>query len=165
MIARMLEVQLTSELLIAQLNGMQDKKTSIDTFYTEYDAAFPQMEVHEKRFRVTIDQIIDTFDSTLPETAFRRPPFFYTLYCAVYHRVFGLPRETKLRTPKKRLSTAERANLNDAVHLLSDVIQAAKSKAGYPSKFLRFVNTGLRSTDKIEPRTIRLHVLYHEAFG
>ena len=36
-IARMREVELVSELLVAQLDGMQDKKNSLDTFYDELD--------------------------------------------------------------------------------------------------------------------------------
>jgi hypothetical protein len=36
-IARMLEVELTSELLIALNSGMQDKKKSIDTFYAQWE--------------------------------------------------------------------------------------------------------------------------------
>jgi len=31
----MLEVELTSELMIAEMGGMQDKKKSIDDFYEE----------------------------------------------------------------------------------------------------------------------------------
>jgi hypothetical protein len=77
-IARMLEVLLTSEPLIAQLDGMQDKKSSIDDFYANYDQSFPDGEKHESRFETTIDQIIDSsLDETLGEGEFRRPPFFY----------------------------------------------------------------------------------------
>ncbi|HXY36105.1 MAG TPA: DUF262 domain-containing protein, partial [Planctomycetaceae bacterium] len=39
-ITRMLEVQLTAELLISEMDGIQDKKGSIDDFYRELDKRF-----------------------------------------------------------------------------------------------------------------------------
>lgn len=39
-IARMQEVELTSELMIALIAGMQDKKKSIEDFYKKYDETF-----------------------------------------------------------------------------------------------------------------------------
>ncbi len=40
-IARMLEAELTSELMIAAIDGMQDKKQSIDHYYSKFDDEFP----------------------------------------------------------------------------------------------------------------------------
>lgn len=164
-LARMLEVQLTSELLIAQLDGMQDKKNSIDEFYANYDQGFPEADKHENRFQTTIDQITYALEGTLGEGEFRRPPFFYTLYCAVYHRVFGLPHETELVTPKKKLSQEERDNLNEAVVTLSNVVSAAREKQSYPKKYRDFVNACLSQTDNIQPRQVRFSTLYTGAFA
>jgi hypothetical protein len=164
-IARMLEVQLTSELLIAQVDGMQDKKSSIDEFYANYDQSFPEGEKHESRFGIIIDQITDSLGETLGEGEFRRPPFFYTLYCAVYHRVFGLPNETELGTLRKKLSQEERDNLSEAVVSLSNVISAAREKQSYPKKYGNFINACLSQTDNIQPRRVRLATLYAEAFA
>ena len=164
-IARMLEVQLTSELLIAQLDGMQDKRSSIDEFYANYDQSFPEGEKHESRFEIIIDQITDALEGALGEGEFRRPPFFYTLYCAVYHRVFGLPNETELGTPRKKLSQEERDNLSEAVVSLSIVISAAREKQSYPKKYRNFINACLSQTDNIQPRRARLAALYTEAFA
>jgi hypothetical protein len=81
----MLEVELTSELMIAQIDGMQDKKKSIDQFYRKYDENYIDRGLHETRFRSVIDSINDAFDSSLSETEFSRVPLFYSLYCAIYH--------------------------------------------------------------------------------
>src|SRR5262249_31149571 len=46
-IARMLEAELVSELLVAQLAGMQDKKKSLSGFYEKYDEIFSEGEQAE----------------------------------------------------------------------------------------------------------------------
>ena len=156
----MLEVQLASELLIAHLDGMQDKKNSIDEYYANLDQSFPDGEKHESRFGITIDQITDTLEGTLRESEFRRPPFFYTLYCVVYHRVFGLPNENGgLYTPRKKLSQNERDNLSEAVVTLSNVISSAREKQSYPKKYRNFIDACLSQTDNIQPRQTRFTTL------
>lgn len=163
-LSRMLEAQLTSELIIAQLDGMQDKKKSITEFYEKFDSSFPDQKVQEKRFRTIMDQIGDTFGASLSETEFRRPPFFYTLYCAVYHRVFGLKNQ-QLQTPKKKLTGPDRDSLREAVENLSSVITAAKDERKTPDKYERFALACVSQTDNIQPRQTRLTTLYKEAFG
>jgi len=179
-IVRMGEVQFTSSLLIAQIDGMQNKNDAIDRFYEEYDEHFPSKSQHEKRFRTVIDQITEILGDRLIETQFRRPPFFYTLFCAVYHRLYQLPK-VALRTPKRALKATERDSLSDAVLKLSGVIHIARERikqkvaretAGgksvdrprYPSRFNGFVAACLSGTDNKQPRETRLHTLYTEAF-
>lgn len=91
-IARMLEVELASELLIAGNAGMQDKKKSINSFYDTWEKSYPDQARDEKRFKDTLDAISETFaNGDLANSDFRRPPLFYTLYCVVFHHLFGLP--------------------------------------------------------------------------
>ena len=163
-IARMLEVELTSELLVAEIGGMQDKKASIEIFYREYDEAFENAERYKKRFRNVIDTITDAFEDSLAETEFNRPPLFYTLFCAVYHREFGLPK-SNLATTKKALSQGERVNLLEAVQTLSQQISLGRNGEAVPKRYERFVAACLRQTDNIRPRQERLSVLYTRAFG
>src|SRR5262249_44119743 len=81
-IARMLEVELTSELLIAGHEGMQDKKTSIDSYYAEGEDTSPDESRDKKRFQDPLGVISETFTNAhFGESDFRRPPLFYTLYC------------------------------------------------------------------------------------
>jgi len=56
-LARMLEVELTSELLIAGNSGMQDKKTSLDSFYQDLEEKYPDQERDSKRFKETVAAI------------------------------------------------------------------------------------------------------------
>jgi hypothetical protein len=163
-IARMLEVELTSELLIASIAGQQDKKKSIDTFYGDYDEVFPEKAHLENRFVAVIDAISQALDTDLAETEFKRVPLFYTLFCVVYQRLFGLPGETLLTARKKRMSAEEGTRLKDAVIDLSDRLAAAKGDSPVAPADLPFINACLRQTDNIKPRQARFNRLYQTAF-
>lgn len=163
-IARMLEVELTSELMIAQMAGMQDKKTTIDAFYAEYDDDFPRRSQVEGRFRRTVDTMSEALADELSSSEFRRPPLFYSLHCALYHRLYGLPGE-QLHTPKRPLKTKEQLNLRTAVRDLSERIEAARLEERIPATYERFVASCLRQTDNLRPRQTRLRFLYGKAFS
>jgi hypothetical protein len=143
---------------------MQDKKKSIDEFYGRFEEEYSPRSQNEKRFREIIDEISDTFDQGIGDSAFSRAPLFYTLFCAVAHRRFGLPK-TSLATPKKALNAAERASLSDAVRRLSDIIEAARAGDAIPGGVQGFVAASVTQTDNIRPRQERLRVLYHRAFS
>ena len=162
-IARMLEVELTSELMIAEMFGMQDKKKSIDRFYDKYDDKYSARKRVERQFRTVIDTINEVFEKTLKETEFSRSPLFYTLFCAIYHRLFGLP-ATQLKTPKRRLNKSERLALAEASKKLSDLIVSGRAGESTPDRYDLFVAACLRQTDNIKPRQVRLKVLYEHAF-
>jgi Protein of unknown function DUF262 len=163
-IARMLEVELTSELMIVQLDGIQYRKNSINQFYSAYDDEFKERDTIESRFRSTLDIIEESLGDSLKDNEFRRPPLFYSLFCSVFHRVFGLKKE-KLPTPKKRLNEEERNNLQTAVSELSDKILATKANQPIPKPYISVVNASLRQTDNLIPRRTRLETLYKETFG
>jgi len=169
-IARMAEVELTSELLIAGNTGMQDKKGSVDTFYRDFDEEYADRGKDAKRFRDTMATIADTFaNDPLTESEFHRPPMFYTLYCVVYHHMFGLPHILR-KTPRRRLTTDDRDSLRDAVAHLSDIIVQAKESENdpeikVPRKYDAFVGAvGGGQTDNIKPRTTRFNTLFEAAF-
>jgi hypothetical protein len=164
-IARMLEVELTSELLIAGNSGMQDKKKSIDGFYEKWEKTYPLRAKDNKRFAETVAAISETFtDETLASSDFHRPPLFYSLYCAVFHHLFSLPGVHR-KTPKKRLSADERDSLREAVITLTERISQSKEPDGdVPPKYKQFVLACSRQTDNIQPRKIRFDSLYDEAF-
>ncbi|HUT25866.1 MAG TPA: DUF262 domain-containing protein [Sumerlaeia bacterium] len=162
-IARMLEVELTSELLIAQLEGMQDKKKSIGDYYEKYDESFAKRNESAKRFSEIIDIINSVSENSLSETDFNRPPLFYTLYCIVFHRKFGLPRQAA--TAKHVQDKQDNIALYETIVKLSDILGCARNREDVPKKYESFVNACLRQTDNIKPRQERFSFIYHMAFG
>lgn len=163
-ITRMAEVELVSELLILEIDGMQDKKKSIDDFYLEYDESFPDRRKWETQFRSCMDAVESSCGSILGETEFRRPPLFYTLFAAVYHRLYGLTNFDVSTPASGKMSGQAQESLGNAMRKLSDIITSSKQDNHVPKNFERFVSASLRQTDNIRPRHTRLELLYKEAF-
>jgi hypothetical protein len=162
-IARMLEAEFVSEVFIAFLEGQQDKKKSIESFYDRYDEVFADQARVEKRFREAVDDIGEALGEVLGDTVFRRPPMLYSLFCVLYHRQYGLKGVT-IATPRKRLSHDERVTLREAVESLSSRVDEARAGEETPARFLPFVQACLQQTDNIKPRETRFKVLYGAAF-
>jgi len=83
-LARMNEVELTSELLTLMLQGVtQSTKASIDRAYKDFDAVFDLSEEAGRRFRSMMDCLDDQFSADI-SSLFSRRPIFYCLFAAVY---------------------------------------------------------------------------------
>jgi len=164
-IARMDEAELVSELLIVQLAGLQDKKKSVDTFYAQYDESFPDGEQMMNRFRTVMAEINDSIHVSLKETQFHRVPLFYSLFTAVYHRLYGVP-GVPLPRRKTALKASERQQLDQAVISLSDALQSFSDEEEVTDEAdLPFVEASLRQTDNLRPRQVRLSHIYARAFS
>lgn len=156
-IARMGEAELTSELVIAMLDGLQQGKTSIRTFYKKYDERFPEANRIEKEFNTVIDLISDTFQDELKETRFRRIPLFYSLFCVFYDARFGLPKSKKsqIRLTKDVLQSA-----HDALLDINQKINWSKPQKEYSE----FVTASGKGTAFLRYRQIRHDFIWHQLF-
>lgn len=165
-IARMEEAELVSELLIAGLFGLQDKKKSIGTYYASLDAQFVEKDISVTRFKSVLSQITAVFPVPLKETEFHRRPIFYTLYTVVYHRIYGLPGENLKTVKSGTLSQKDQEGLVNAIVVLSDAIDNVGEEDSDPLDEItsQFVSGALRQTDNIIPRRNRFKALYTLAF-
>lgn len=164
-IARMLEVELTSEMMILQLDGLQDKKKSINQFYVDNDEEFNMRESVEDRFRSIVDVVDESLFGVIGRSQFTRIPLYYSLFAAVYHRRYGLP-NFDLETPKKQLSKSEHLSLRNVVEGLSDVlINVRENKGVAPRKWQKFAAACATQTDNVGPRSTRTETIYTQAFG
>lgn len=178
-IARMQEAELVSELLVLQLDGIQDKKTSLNSFYAGLDSDWGD-EPHtfkfrkeekpdtwlsrresEKRFRAVMDEIAEALGTVLAKSEFRRAPLFYSLYAVVYHRLYGIPR-WDTATPRRPLTSSQRDSLRLAVGDLSDLLKESSEDdlRGWQRDFLV---AAARQTDNVVPRATRLKTLWEQA--
>jgi hypothetical protein len=174
-IARMQEAELTSELLILQLDGIQDKKISIDEFYLHLDdewgeepntwstrrgerpAQWLSRREAEQRFRNTIDALSAAVGDLLPESEFTRTPLFYTLYAVVYHRLYGLPGASE-SSPNKPLDGDSTIRLREAVEILSGIFSEDIPETDKTSR--DFIVASGRQTDNLAPRLRRFQILW-----
>ncbi len=78
-VARMIEAELASELVIYLIDGIQDRK-KIDDYYRQYDEAFKNRKNIINNFRRTMDSISEIMQDNLPDSYFSTKPLFYSLF-------------------------------------------------------------------------------------
>ena len=94
---RMGEAELTSELVVAMLDGLQDKKKSLERFYRDYDDSFREAKRIRNEFEACILKINSIMAGEFRDTAFCKKALFDSLFCAVYDLLCGLPGSTTPR--------------------------------------------------------------------
>lgn len=90
---RMNEVELTADLFIAFLDGIQNRKR-VRVYYKEYDERFEKRDELERAFDETISLITRLFGDNLKKSVFKKPALFYALFLSLHnlkHPVPGLP--------------------------------------------------------------------------
>lgn len=155
-VTRMKEAELTSELVVAMIAGMQDKKKSLDSFYKRWDDRFPYKKKSIARFEDIIDILSQSVGDLLPRSYFRRPPLFYSLFLAVYHLRYGALGNDQVS--KKQFGEKERVGVRHAVSALSEILAARQT----PPEYADFALACQRQTDNISPRRIRLETIIRE---
>ena len=93
-IARMDEVELTSDLILLILKGISTKsKWSLDNLYRTYESKFPKKVVIQNRFRNVMDSIESLLGSALKGSAFGHKTLFYYIFALVYDFQYKLGSE------------------------------------------------------------------------
>lgn len=178
-IARMREAELVSELLVCQMDGLQDKKKSLDVFYEQLDDEWgdepiqwatrrgsdsrPQpnrylsAEEAASRYRRTMAAIDSAVGEVLSEGPLRRPALFYTLYGAAHHILFGMPRYEALPLAAVGMNPAIRQALQRTTVDLAEAFAAGGRTRD--ANLAAFYAASARQTDNLDPREIRLTTL------
>lgn len=87
---RMLDVEFVSELAVAYLNGLQNKKKNLEEFYQQYETKFEQSD----QVRTAFVQILGETERLLPtisKTRWRKKSDFYTLFLTLAKHADKLP--------------------------------------------------------------------------
>jgi len=148
-VARMLEAELTGELIIAMLVGLQSRKV-IEKYYRKYDDDFPDKQLCIERFKSCMDLIGQVSENRLRESHFSSAHLFYSLYCAIYDLWFGLPESTTERITFDPDTIARvRATLWDIDGLFEQEYEFLRDGD------LRFVEASTRRTTDLSARQTR----------
>jgi Protein of unknown function DUF262 len=179
-IARMREAELVGELLVLELDGIQDKKASLNSFYEHLDKSWGAKQrtweirgrtapsdwlsqsVAADRLKRVLDEIGTVAASVTGLAEFRRVPLFYSLFGALYHRLYGLPRVT-LPTPRTRMTKTARSRLSDALNELSELLNDKAPPDDFVGWRRDFLVASARQTDNVGPRSKRLEILWKQA--
>ena len=101
-IARMQEVEITSEFAQLMLSGLTGKSQRVlDNLYDAKDSQFPERKEVEKRFQNVMDFLENQFPNGLGQTAFTNRAPFYALFAVIYDAMYGLGKKIKRTKPRK----------------------------------------------------------------
>lgn len=136
-IARMKEVELTSELTMLITGGVRGKsQAAIDQEYRSFDDEFPQAERVQVRMNTTFDFVEAMYPDSLAESPFRTQAWFYALFAYVYGQLYPKAlRETSSDGPKKLSAAGIRAELDERAARLAagsidgDLLKALRGAA------------------------------------
>lgn len=89
-VTRMGEAELASDILAAAIDGIQSNK-SIERVYSKYEDETCDIQSQLSNAIEALDFILEIYPhEDLKQTNFRRIHIFYSLFCAVYHSLFGI---------------------------------------------------------------------------
>jgi len=153
-IARMLEVEETSDLMVTMLRGIQPRRQApLDKAYKEYDEQFPQATEVATRFRTVMDRIADSVGNVLPTLAFRRKTLFNTLFTFYYDHLYGIGSNLKRVKPSSLPPTmtgsvrlaSQRISAGEVPESLAKVLRGATSDSAARKARLEFLQKVLAS--------------------
>jgi hypothetical protein len=153
-IMRMKEAELCTDLVIAMVDGIQDRK-KIQYYYTKYDDDFPQEEAVKERFKRLIDTIAEIFEDSLIESQFRKSTLFYSLFCALYDLNYGFP---KTHTPNVPIISETYNAVRRALSTLDKELTSEKHSRTY----YEYVDASSRHTTDQSRRLIRHRTIIGE---
>jgi hypothetical protein len=160
-IVRMGEAELTSELIVAMLDGLQDKKKSLEHFYRRYDDVFPIAKKLRRRFEACIRLIQSIFGTELSDSAFHKKALFYSLFCVIYDILHGLPHSPIANRKAQRITSSSYASIRRGLARLASVLNSESPSAAE----IRFIEACGRQTDNVGPRRVRHRYIYEAVVG
>ncbi len=110
-IARMKEVELTSDIVINMISGIAAKRQrALDKWYEDYDEALPGEVELAKRFERIFDDLDDSVGDVIGGTGFRSEVLFFSVAVVAYDLIYGLKSSLSSQRPKS-LPASFRSNL------------------------------------------------------
>ena len=149
---RMRDHEFISELVVAWLHGVQNKKDRLDYYYEMYERRFPQRKEVEKLFKATTAEI-GRLIPDLRRTRWRKKSDFYTLFLALLKRAEAYP-----------LPEAERAAVSGRVLAFAGAVDEALKleegeTGGHDKRVLDYARHVVRATSDKASRVGRTMAL------
>ena len=151
---RMNEVELTADLIIAMIDGIQNRKIAKE-YYRRYDEHFPLCEKYEKIFDEIIETICLLFEDELVKTYFKKQALFYSLFLALYNLKYNLKGYSSINIKEfdTRLITKLKYLLEGAIAVIE---KEPEKRNKEEHNFVTYIS---RATSDTESRRIRTEYL------
>lgn len=131
-IARMDEAEMTSDVIMLMIRGLDGKKQwAINKFYEEHDEAFEPAEVVYERFGKVMERIETTIGSLIPESQLARKTIFPLVFAFYYDLMYGLG------TPMNHASPNDTPHVREAMETAGAALKADQGLPDVVSKALR----------------------------
>jgi len=149
-IARMKEVEATSDLVLNMIEGLTGKtQRRLDDLYKNYDEQLPFAAELKNRFRHTMDEIDSLIGRDISSSVYRSEVHFFTLFVFVYDRLYGLgarlDRKTRKKLPsglrEKVLEVGRRFSSQSVPREVLDAVQRASADLGRRRTRLEYMQT------------------------
>lgn len=156
-IMRMAEAELTTELLVVMLTGIQHRRNKIKDLYESKDDDFPEKHRVTKEFKSVIDALASCLGDGLRDTIFARRVLFYSLFCAFYHIMYGIPKTPEVGSGKKydQLPQSTLQKIKDSLIALSRKYKSAPADPDIS----KFIAASQKATGDKEQRITRVKVI------
>jgi hypothetical protein len=159
-IARMLEAELASELVIAMLVGIQSRKV-LENYYKKYDNEFPEKATVTEKFKHTMDLIGEITENRLGTSSFSSKHLFYSLYCSIYDLCYGLP---GTQTERIQFDSRVKPRVANTLWDIDTLLEMDISEIQDPQQ-LRFVSASTRRTTDMSARKTRHEYITGRVLG
>jgi hypothetical protein len=100
-IKRMLDVEFVSELAIATIHGLQNKKVTLDKYYELYETEFPEKSKVKETFDIVLRELVHTVPY-FGDTRWAKKTDFYTLFLIFANKKHMLPLGGAMREEASR---------------------------------------------------------------
>jgi hypothetical protein len=116
-IRRMLDVEYVSELTIAYLHGLQNKKQSLDKYYQMYEETFEQEEEVRFVFDTVLTELIDILPN-IDETRWSKKTDFYTLFLIFAKNKSKLPLDSEKKVIAREILTLFGKQIDESIKVV-----------------------------------------------
>ena len=147
-VTRMLEAELSSDLLVSLIESIQTNK-NVEQYYRKYEDEFDNVDEIEEKFDKVMSYITAIYPpDAIGLTNWSRIHLFYTLFNTVSHALFGIrPLENEIR-PKLTAENVGRVRITlDDMSSKYDLYTATKLLDGaIPDRWSTFIERSRRAT-------------------
>ena len=147
-VSRMGEAALSSDLLVAVLEGIQSNKT-VPSYYKKYEDVQGKLEEAETHFDNVMSYIGEIYQPTfLKRTNYKRIHLFYSLFCSIAHALHGIKNMEVSRPPLNRNNVGRaRVCLDEISHRYDENDQS--------TDYQKFIDFSRRATTDSTRRLFR----------
>ena len=137
-IARMIEVEETSDAMLLMLEGEHGRsQASLNRVYKQFEDQFDEGNEIQRRFDTIMENIDSLIGSEIRRTVFVRKTLFHTLFAFFYDLMYGFESELSRRSPAKLPKATRKAVLeaSDRIKFANIPEELAKKLRGATSDY------------------------------